>query len=80
MIGTADNIHKTVWESRGLANTMTAMATTRRYAGLSIGSLGAVEMTAPRRRVHTSKGLKRFGYRQRERLYHDLHSSIDVKQ
>lgn len=75
----APDIDKTVWESLALANAMTAMATTRRYAWLSIGSLGVVELTAPWRCVHVSKGLKRLGYGQRERLYYDLHSSIDVK-
>jgi hypothetical protein len=72
-------IDATVWESLALANAMTAMATTRRYAWLSVGALGVVELTAPWRCVHVSKGLKRLGYGQRERLYYDLHSHIDVK-
>jgi hypothetical protein len=72
-------IDTTVWESLALANAMTAMATTRRYAWLSVGALGVVELTAPWRCVHVSAGLKRLGYGQRERLYYDLHSKIDVK-
>jgi hypothetical protein len=72
-------IDTTVWESLALANAMTAMATTRRYAWLSVGSLGVVELTAPWRCDHVSAGLKRLGYGQRERLYYDLHSKIDIK-
>jgi hypothetical protein len=75
----APSIDTTVWESLALANAMTAMATTRRYTWLSVGSLGVVELTAPWRCVHVSAGLKRLGYGQRERLYYDLHSHIDVK-
>jgi hypothetical protein len=75
----APEIDTTVWESLALANAMTAMATTRRYAWLSVGSLGVVELTAPWRCDHVSAGLKRLGYGQRERLYYDLHSKIDVK-
>jgi len=72
-------IDTTVWESLALANAMTAMASTRRYAWLAVGALGVVELTAPWRCVHVSAGLKRLGYGQRERLYYDLHSHIDVK-
>jgi hypothetical protein len=75
----APEIDATVWESLALANAMTAMATTRRYAWLSVGALGVVELTAPWRCVHVSAGLKRLGCGQRERLYYDLHSHIDVK-
>lgn len=75
----APEIDTTVWESLALANAMTAMATTRRYAWLSVGSLGVVELTAPWRCDHVSAGLKRLGYGQRERLYYDLHSKIDIK-
>ena len=72
-------IDTTVWESLALANAMTAMATTRRYAWLSVGALGVVELTAPWRCEHVSAGLKRLGFGQRERLYYDLHGKIDVK-
>jgi hypothetical protein len=40
-------IENTVWESLALANAMTAMAATRRYAWHSVGALGAIELTAP---------------------------------
>lgn len=72
-------IDTTVWESLALANAMTAMATTRRYAWLSVGALGVVELTAPWRCERVSAGLKRLGYGQRERLYYDLHAKIDIK-
>ena len=72
-------IDSTVWESLALANAMTAMASTRRYAWLSVGALGVVELTAPWRCEHVSAGLKRLGYGQRERLYYDLHAKIDIK-
>lgn len=75
----APEIETTVWESLALANAMTAMATTRRYAWLSVGALGVVELTAPWRCEKVSAGLKRLGFGQRERLYYDLHSHIDVK-
>ncbi len=75
----APEIDTTVWESLALANAMTAMATTRRYAWLSVGALGVVELTAPWRCEKVSAGLKRLGYGQRERLYYDLHSHIDIK-
>ena len=40
-------IETTVWESLALANAMTAMATTRRYAYHAVGALGVIELTAP---------------------------------
>jgi len=73
------DIDATVWESLALANAMTAMATTRRHAWLSIGALGVVELTAPWRCTHVSAGLKRLGHGQRARLYYDLHAHIDIK-
>jgi hypothetical protein len=75
----APQIETTVWESLALANAMTAMATTRRYAWLAIGALGVVELTAPWRCEKVAAGLRRLGYGQRERLYYDLHSHLDVK-
>ena len=75
----APQIETTVWESLALANAMTAMATTRRYAWLAIGALGVVELTAPWRCERVAAGLRRLGYGQRERLYYDLHSHLDVK-
>ena len=72
-------IDTTCWESLALANAMTAMATTRRYAWHSIGALGAIELTAPGRAAAVSKGLRRLGFAGRERRYFDLHAVLDVK-
>ncbi len=72
-------IDETVWESLALANAMTAMATTRRYAWHSVGALGAIELTAPGRSACTAKGLRRLGFSGRERRYFDLHAVLDVK-
>jgi hypothetical protein len=72
-------IETTVWESLALANAMTAMATTRRYAWHSIGALGAIELTAPGRSACTAAGLRRLGFSGRERRYFDLHAVLDVK-
>ena len=72
-------IETTVWESLALANAMTAMATTRRYAWHSIGALGAIELTAPGRSALVAKGLRRIGLSERERRYFDLHAVLDVK-
>lgn len=72
-------IDSTVWESLALANAMTAMATTRRYAWHSVGALGVIELTAPDRAAAVAKGLRRLGYSARERRYFDLHASLDVK-
>jgi hypothetical protein len=72
-------IETTVWESLALANAMTAMATTRRYAWHSVGALGAIELTAPGRSAATAAGLKRLGFSERERRYFSLHAVLDVK-
>jgi hypothetical protein len=72
-------IDDTVWESLALANAMTAMATTRRYAWHSVGALGAIELTAPGRSAATAKGLRRLGFSDRQRRYFDLHAVLDVK-
>jgi len=72
-------IETTVWESLALANAMTAMATTRRYAWHSVGALGVIELTAPGRSAATAKGLRRLGFSGRERRYFDLHAVLDVK-
>jgi hypothetical protein len=72
-------VEATVWESLALANAMTAMATTRRYAWLSVGALGVIEMTAPGRSAATAAGLRRLGFSGRERHYFDLHAVLDVK-
>jgi hypothetical protein len=75
----APEIDTTVWESLALANAMTAMATTRRYAFHAIGALGAIELTAPARATATSVGLRRLGIDGKQRHYFDLHAVLDVK-
>lgn len=72
-------IEGTVWESLALANAMTAMATTRRYAWHSVGALGVIELTAPGRSACTATGLKRVGLSGKERRYFTLHAVLDVK-
>ena len=72
-------IETTVWESLSLANAMTAMATTRRYAWHSVGALGVIELTSPGRSALVAKGLRRIGLSERERRYFDLHAVLDVK-
>ena len=72
-------IENTVWESLALANAMTAMAATRRYAWHSVGALGVIELTAPGRSAKVAQGLKRLGHSAAERRYFDLHAVLDVK-
>ena len=72
-------IETTVWESLALANAMTVMAATRRYAWHSVGALGVIELTAPGRSAHTAAGLRRIGLSDRQRRYFDLHAVLDVK-
>ena len=72
-------IESTCWESLALANAMTAMATSRRYAFHSAGALGAIELTAPGRSACTAAGLKRLGFTGRDRHYFDLHAVLDVR-
>lgn len=72
-------IDTTVWESLALANAMTAMATSRRYAWHSIGALGVIELTAPGRSAQVARGLRRIGLNDKDRRYFDLHAVLDVK-
>jgi hypothetical protein len=72
-------IDTTVWESLALANAMTAMATTRRYAWHAVGALGAIELTAPGRSAATAAGLRRLKISGKDRHYFDLHAVLDVK-
>ena len=72
-------IETTVWESLALANAMTAMATSRRYAWQSVGALGVIELTAPGRSACVAAGLRRIGLSDKERRYFDLHAVLDVK-
>ena len=78
-LGLKPAIERTVWESLALANAMTAMATSRRYAWHSIGALGVIELTAPGRSASVAKGLRRIGLSATERRYFDLHAVLDVK-
>jgi hypothetical protein len=78
-LGLDARIDGTVWESLALANAMTAMATTRRYAWHSVGALGIIELTAPGRSAATAVGLRRLGFSAAERRYFDLHAVLDVK-
>ena len=73
------SIETTMWESLALANAMTAMAASRRYAWHSIGALGAIELTAPGRSACVAQGLRRIGLSERERRYFSLHAVLDVK-
>ena len=72
-------IETTVWESLALANAMTAMATSRRYAWHSVGALGVIELTAPGRSARVAQGLRRIGLNDKERRYFDLHAVLDLK-
>lgn len=72
-------IENTVWESLALANVMTALATSRRYAWHSVGALGVIELTAPGRSALVAKGLRRIGLSDKERRYFDLHAVLDIK-
>jgi hypothetical protein len=72
-------IEGTVWESLALANAMTAMATSRRYAWHSVGALGVIELTAPGRAACVAQGLRRIGLSESQRRYFALHAVLDVK-
>jgi hypothetical protein len=78
-LGLNPEIETTIWESLALANAMTAMATTRRYAWHAVGALGAIELTAPARSAATAAGLRRLGIDGKSRHYFDLHAVLDVK-
>jgi hypothetical protein len=73
------SIEGTCWQSLCLANTMTALATTRRYVYQSIGALGVVELTAPTRVGSVDAGLKRLGVPPEGRKYFALHAQIDIE-
>ena len=78
-LGLNPTIEGTVWESLALANAMTAMATRRDYAWHALGALGVIELTAPGRSAAVAAGLKRLGVAPKDRLYFDLHATLDVK-
>lgn len=79
LLGLKPSIEGTCWQSLALANTMTALATTRRYVYQSIGALGAVELTAPTRVAMVSEGLKRLGVEPAGRKYFQLHAQLDIE-
>jgi hypothetical protein len=72
-------IEGTCWQALCLANTMTALATTRRYVFQSIGALGVVELTAPTRVGAVAEGLRRVGCGPQVRKYFQLHANLDVE-
>ncbi|MFL5296489.1 MAG: iron-containing redox enzyme family protein [Phenylobacterium sp.] len=78
-LGLRPTIEATCWQSLCLANTMTALATTRRYAYQSIGALGVVELTAPTRVGAVAEGLKRLGRPPDQRKYFQLHAALDLE-
>jgi hypothetical protein len=78
-LGLEPLIDETLWPSLALANTLTAFATTRRYAWHAIGALGVVELTAPGRVALVGKGLKRLDHPPVVRKYFDLHAVLDVR-
>jgi hypothetical protein len=68
-----------VWQALALANTMTGLAATRRYAFHAVGALGVVELTAPGRAAQVEAGLRRLGVPGKFRHYFALHAVLDVK-
>ena len=72
-------IEGTLWQSLCLANTMTALATTRRYTYQSVGALGVVELTAPTRVACVDLGLKRLDRSPEQRKYFALHAHLDLE-
>ena len=78
-LGLEPRVETTVWEALALANTMGGLAANRRYVFHSVGALGVIEMTAPKRSAAVAAGLKRLGVPAGDRHYFDLHSILDVK-
>jgi hypothetical protein len=78
-LGVRAAVDTTVWESLALTNMMVALAANRRYAYQSIGALGVIEMTAPSRAVHVTRGLQRLRVSPRASHYFALHAVLDVK-
>lgn len=78
-LGLDPRIATTVWESLALANAMTAMATSRRYAWHAVGALGVIELTAPGRSAHVAAALQRIGLTGGQRRYFALHATLDIK-
>lgn len=72
------NPDEVVWESLALANLMLAVARPR-FAYLSVGALGVIELTAPGRAALVNQGLRRLGIEGHTRQYYALHATLDVK-
>ena len=72
-------IADTCWQSLALANAMTTMAVSRRYAWHSVGALGVIELTAPARSALTAAALRRLGRPEGERRYFELHAHLDIR-
>lgn len=66
-----------VVESIQMNNLMIGLAANRSYAYHSIGALGAIELTAPRRASSVSMALKRLDIADRH--YYTVHSTLDKK-
>lgn len=79
LLGLGPSIAGTCWQSLCLANTMTALAATRRYVHQAVGALGAVELTAPTRVALVAEGLKRLGVEPAGRKYFQLHAQLDIE-
>lgn len=67
-----------VWEARALSNVQIGLAANRRYAYHSVGSLGAVELTAPGRCALVTRGLERLGMSKAAVRYYRLHATVDI--
>ncbi len=78
-LGLEPSIEDTVWETLALSNLMAGLASNRRYAYQSVGALGVIEMTAPRRVAQVNAGLKRLDVPAAARAYFQLHAALDVK-
>lgn len=78
-LGIAPQIETTVPESLSLGNMMIALATNRMFAFQAVGALGVIEMTAPGRAAHVSKGLDRLDIPKKQSHYFALHAILDVK-
>lgn len=73
----APDIDNVVAEALALGNLMTALAHDRAFAFHSVGTLGAIEMTAPDRAAAVCEGLKRLGVPGKVRHYFALHAVLD---
>lgn len=77
--GIVPDYRTTCLEALLLSNLMVGLASYRRYAYLSVGALGVIEMTAPGRVARVDQGLARLGVPPDARLYFSLHAALDVK-